>query len=371
MSRQLLSSKPVRLVIIFALTLIVSLSMCRPLEVVAAQSQYYDKSFAWDYGGRHWTWNLSIPEALYDAYKAVPVSTRTRNGPAGYGLLTTTEDYYLQTLAQKLNETTTQLRYNSFDQVSFILAFVQSLPYTSDSVTTGKDEYPRFPIETLVDDGGDCEDTSILFATLTLSLGYGTVYINPPDHYAVGVLGNDLPGSYWTYNGKTYYYCETTGDGFKIGQLPDEFKGQSAYIYPIDTSQQYVPDLHVTPINPSPTLSLNTPAPTPTLKPNTSTSPTVAAPTVQPVLPLSFNLIADNPVLFTLIVLAIVICITVALKSAKKTKEPTSLKQTVSTESSTLQATDADLEGNKFCIYCGSGNKSFAMYCEKCGKKIA
>ena len=98
-----------------------------------------------------------------------------------------------------MNDTTTQLGYNSFDQVSFVLAFVQSLPYTSDSVTTGHDEYPRFPIETLVDDGGDCEDTSILFATLTLIMGYGTVYINPPDHYAVGILGNNLNGTYWTY----------------------------------------------------------------------------------------------------------------------------------------------------------------------------
>jgi hypothetical protein len=356
---------------VFALMFIVSLSMVRPLEVVAAQSQYYNKEFAWDYGGRHWTWNLSIPVALYEAYKAVPVSTRTQNGPAGYGFLTTTEDYYLQTLAGKLNETTTQLGYNSFDQVSFVLAFVQSLPYTSDSVTTGHDEYPRFPIETLVDDGGDCEDTSILFATITLILGYGTVYINPPDHYAVGVLGNNLHGAYWTYNGKTYYYCETTGDGFKIGDLPDEFKGQSAYIYAIDESQQYVPDLHVKTIEPSPTFSLYTPTPASTLKPDTSGSPTVAAPTIQPAMPLSFNLIADNPFLFILIVLAIIVSVAVAVKSGKRTREQHALNQTVSTQSSAPRATDADLGSGRFCIYCGSNNKSFATYCEKCGKKIS
>jgi len=376
MSRPLLSRKPVRLLIIFTLAFIVSFPIIRPFEVVTAQtpaqSQYYNKEFAWDYDGKHWTWNLSIPEALYDAYKAVPVSTRTRNGPAGYGFLTTTEDYYLQILAEKLNETTTQLGYSSFDQVSFVLAFVQSLPYTSDKVTTGYDEYPRFPIETLVDDGGDCEDTAILFATLTLIMGYGTVYINPSDHYAVGVLGDDLSGTYWTYNNRTYYYCETTGDGFKIGELPDEFKGQSAYIYPIDESQQYVPDLQVTPtIEPSPTLSINSPAPTPTLEPNTTTSPTVAAPTVQPVLPLSFNLITDNPILFILIALAIVVSITVAVKSAKKPKEKPPLNQTVSPEPSTPQVADTNLEGNKFCIYCGSSNKAFALYCEKCGKRIA
>ena len=195
------------------------------------------------------------------------------DGPAGYGFLTTTDDYYIKILAQKLNETATQQGYNSFDKVSFVLAFVQSLPYTSDSVTTGRDEYPRFPIETLVDDGGDCEDTSILFATLTLIMGYGTVYINPPDHYAVGILGNNLRGTYWTYpedSNNTYYYCETTGDNFKIGQLPEEFQGQNAFIYDIDESKQFISNVEIMPTiepSPLPTYSIGITSPTPTSNP--------------------------------------------------------------------------------------------------------
>jgi transglutaminase-like putative cysteine protease len=187
-----LKQKPVHLLIIVTLAFLISVPMVLPRQAAAQTDGYYHKSFAWDYNGKHWTWNLTIPQSLYDAYREVPVSTRTRDGPAGYGFLTTTQDYYVKTLAQKLNETATQQGYNSYDQVSFVLAFVQSLPYTSDNVTEGYNEYPRFPIETLVDDGGDCEDTSILFASLTLEMGYGTVYINPPDHYAVGILGNKI-----------------------------------------------------------------------------------------------------------------------------------------------------------------------------------
>jgi hypothetical protein len=374
MSKSPLTSKPVRLLIIFTLALIISLPIIHPLEMVTAQtkdqSQYYNKNFAWDYNGNHWTWNLSIPKALYEAYRAVPDSTRTRNGPTGYDFLVTTNDYYVKLLADKLNETTTKLGYSSFDKVSFVLAFVQSLPYTSDSVTTGHDEYPRFPIETLVDDGGDCEDTAILFATITTIMGYGTVFINPPDHLAVGVLGNNLHGTYWTYNNRTYYYCETTGKGFKIGELPVEFKDQSAYIYPIDQSHQYSTNLEVTPIGPSPTLSLNTP--TPTLGPNPTSSPAITEPTIQPVLPISLNLITDNPILFTLIVLAIIISIIATVKSTKKPRETQPIDQAVSEETSTPQVTDTpNAENNKFCIYCGSSNKPFASYCEKCGKKIA
>ncbi|MGD0070661.1 MAG: hypothetical protein ABSB71_03770 [Candidatus Bathyarchaeia archaeon] len=378
MSRPLLSRKPVRLLIIFTLVFFVSLPIIRPLGVVTAQSpdqnQYYNRDFAWDYDGNHWTWNLSIPVALYDAYKAVPDSTRIQNGPAGYDFCVTTKDSYLQGLVEKLNETVTQLGYGSLDQVSFVLAFVQSIPYKSDLNTTGYEEYPRFPIETLVDQAGDCDCKAVLFATLTLMMGYGAVFINPTDHLAVGVLGNDLSGTYWTYENRTYYYAETTGTGFKVGELPDEFKGQSAYVYPIDESHQYVLESQAMPSNePAPTISPNTPASTPTLEPNpaASPSPTIAEPTSQPVEPLSFNLIADNPILFILIVLAIVISITVAVKSAKKPKEPPPINQTVSPEPSIPQVTDTNLEGNKFCIYCGSSNKAFALYCEKCGKKIA
>jgi len=75
-----------------------------------------------------------------------------------------------------------------------------------------------------VDGGGDCEDTSILFATIVLILNYSAIFISPPNHLAVGVWGKDLHGSYYTFNSRTYYYCETTGENRKIGDLPDEYQ---------------------------------------------------------------------------------------------------------------------------------------------------
>jgi|GEM_PF-6680403 len=221
---------------------------------VNGQDNYYYRDFEWDYDGKTWTWSLSIPQYLYEEYKSVPVFDRLRDGPGGYGFLTTTNDYYIESVAEKLQEAADGEGYGSFDEVSFVLAFVQSLDYTSDNVTSGYDEYPRFPIETLVDNGGDCEDTSILFATLTLIMGYGTVYLSPPNHYAVGILGDDLDGYYFTYGEKTYYYCETTGEGWKIGDLPEELVGVEAAIYPIRDWLQYVPDYVYVPL-PSPTPS--------------------------------------------------------------------------------------------------------------------
>ena len=370
----LLKHKPIKLLIIVTLALLISTPMILPRRAAAQTDGYYHKSFAWDYKGQHWTWNLSIPVDLYNAYKSVPFSTRTRDGPGGYGFCTTTKDSYIQSLVNGLNDTANRLGYNSFDKVSFVLAFVQSLPYTSDKVTSGYDEYPRFPIETLVDDGGDCEDTSILFATLTLIMGYGTVYINPPSHYAVGVLGNDLRGTYWAYpegSNNTYYYAETTGDGFAIGQLPDAFQSQKAYIYTIDENKQFVPQVVALPTSePNPTgapVTIATPTPQP--NPTDSTSPTITEPSVQPPLPLSFNLILDNPLLFIIIAFAIIISIALAVWSVRKPKR-LPVEAPPAPVPIIPQVEISNLEGNKFCIFCGSSNKAYAVYCEKCGKQI-
>lgn len=200
---------------------------------------------------------------------------------------------------------------------------------------------------------GDCKSHSILFATLMLILGYGTIFLNPPDHLAVGVLGNNLQGSYYVYNNQNYYYCETTGPGFTIGMLPQQFTTQTVDLYPIELNMQYIPSLEAT----------SSTEPNPTISPNT--------PTIQQVTPISINLISKEPVLFILIILAIAISITVTVKTAGKPKQNSPLNQAVYLEPSSPKAADANLDTNKFCIYCGSSNKSCASYCEKCGKKIA
>src|SRR4030042_6777840 len=105
--RSPINPKPVKLTIIVTLAILLAIPMVSFTNVTAQSDEYYNKSFAWDYNGNHWKWNLSIPKALYEAYKEVPIRSRTKNGPEGYGFLTTTNDYYLRALAQKLNETAT------------------------------------------------------------------------------------------------------------------------------------------------------------------------------------------------------------------------------------------------------------------------
>ena len=74
-----LKQKPIKLVVTLFLALIVSASITFPLKVSAQNDGYYDKSYAWNYKGQYWTWNLSIPVDLYDAYvNGFPFITNSR-----------------------------------------------------------------------------------------------------------------------------------------------------------------------------------------------------------------------------------------------------------------------------------------------------
>lgn len=123
----------------------------------------------------------------------------------------------------------------SREKVEFIIDFVQYLPYVPDDVSKGFDDYTKFSAETLVELGGDCEDSSILLAGILESepFNYDMVLIQPPGHMAAGIKGGDLPGYYWEYEGVRYYYIETTSVGWGIGDLPEMYQGSDAYVHQV------------------------------------------------------------------------------------------------------------------------------------------
>jgi hypothetical protein len=219
------------------------------VELVSSSStssgETISKHFTWTYDGSTWTWDLEIPKSLYDSYQSVSANQRLYYWYDRPGYFTTTSDPYVRAMAQALHDKCQELGYGTYDEVSFILAFIQCLRYTKD-VNAGFNEYPRFPLETLVNDGGDCEDTSILFVTLIEVLNYDGLYFildtNGDDninHCAAGVYGSLSSGAYMESNGRKYYYCETTGDGYHIGQLPTSCSQAQGYIFDPNTAIQY------------------------------------------------------------------------------------------------------------------------------------
>ena len=187
-------------------------------------------NYSWDYRGK-WSWEGKLPVSLYDYYRELP-----RPPTNNYSVYVThpVDDPYIDMLVEKITNAAQTKGFTVAQTVEFAAAFVQSLPYTVDSVTTPYDEYPRYPLETLKDNGGDCEDTSILLASIVDKMGYGTVLIRFPTHIGVGVKGGEnIPGDYWEYEGNKYYYIETTGENWGIGKLPEEYKNTPAFIHPM------------------------------------------------------------------------------------------------------------------------------------------
>lgn len=116
-------------------------------------------------------------------------------------------------------------------RLEFVASFVQgALPYVSE-----EGEYPKYPAETLVE-GGDCEDKSILLAALLRALGYKVallVFDGDPGHMAVGVDCPGCRGAYYLHDGVKYFYLETTQPGWAPGEVPPEFVGARARLYPV------------------------------------------------------------------------------------------------------------------------------------------
>jgi hypothetical protein len=123
-----------------------------------------------------------------------------------------------------------------FERIEFALSFVQRLPYVPDDVSTGYDDYTKFIVETLTSLKGDCEDTSILFASILESepFNYDAVLLEPPGHMGVGLLmQSGFDGFAYIHDGRKYYYVETTTEGWGIGQIPDQYRESKATIYDV------------------------------------------------------------------------------------------------------------------------------------------
>lgn len=100
--------------------------------------------------------------------------------------------------------------------------YVQAIPYKYDIDSTGYEDYPRYPYETLYDNCGDCEDVSFLLAGLLRSMGYGVCTLYLPGHAAVGVRTDSNNANFYL-NGLGYYYIECTNEGWAVGEVPEDY----------------------------------------------------------------------------------------------------------------------------------------------------
>jgi hypothetical protein len=200
--------------------------------------------YTWRYGGK--TYRFGPVNLTEYEYQSILSYYRNKPHPrlaSNYAHLSTYIYSYdpdgekiLKTLVKRLKELAEKEGIKGDRVVDFVVSFVQAFPYISDSVSTPYDDYTRYPIETLLERKGDCEDTALLIAVLLKELGYGSALIIMPEegHAAAGVLGGEnMYGTYYQVGNKKYFYLETTGTGWPIGVVPDDFIGARAIVVPL------------------------------------------------------------------------------------------------------------------------------------------
>ena len=190
-------------------------------------------SYAWDWSQRTWTYDLRVPSSVVEYYKSIPRDLYDSLSAYTSYVLEEDDDEYMAMLADMFLNTAESNGYSKDCAVEMAVCFVQTLSYIPDDPALGLD-YPKYPIETLYDLGGDCEDLCILLASILREMGYGCAMIAFDGHLGVGILGDDsLDGWYFTYGGDKYYYIETTDYGWLIGELPDELMNEPATVWPL------------------------------------------------------------------------------------------------------------------------------------------
>ena len=177
-------------------------------------------SFRWSYGGSIRSLSITVPESLYEYYQSQPRGVWAADGYSRF-VLDAQDDALMQELRNAL------LLNNSYQAtIENALAFVQkAVDYQLDPAGA---EYPRYPVETLVEGIGDCEDSAILYASIVRTFGYnsGVLLVSVDtngdqvsDHVAVFVRVADCfieahpERSLWDISGKTYAFAETAVSG--------------------------------------------------------------------------------------------------------------------------------------------------------------
>ena len=199
-------------------------------QSVPAKNGYFNMEYSWNYNEVQWSFSVSVPEEVYDFYRE-----RTHyNDDLIHFVLSEYDRDYIREIVKSFREGGKEWGLSDIDNVFNVVSFVQSLQYVSDEASRGEDEYIRYPIETLVDGIGDCEDVVILTATILHEMGYSVLLVMLPEHLALAIKHDkDFPGTYYEYGGDRYYYLEMTDEGWDLGQIPNQYKSEKAKLIPL------------------------------------------------------------------------------------------------------------------------------------------
>lgn len=188
-------------------------------------------------GSTHYRLNVAVSQSLYEYYLGKSHKLNSNNDFAKF-----VTPYALKPIADSLWEIYT----DDEDFANGVLMIVHQIPYQETLPA-------KYPVETIVENKGDCDLFSYVAASIMKAGGLDVVllYYEQEAHMNVGVhishTPNDARGQvyYVTYNNIRYYMAECTGEdwqtGWRVGECPQDLREASAQVITLENCEQWAP----------------------------------------------------------------------------------------------------------------------------------
>jgi hypothetical protein len=185
-------------------------------------------------GSIYYRLNVVVQQSLYDYYLEKSHALYSNGDFAKF-----VTPYALKPIADRLWE----IYIDDEDFANAVLMIMHQIPY---EVTVP----PKYPVETLVENKGDCDIFSCFAASILKAGGLNVVllYYESQSHMNIAVSFSHVPHDvrgqvyYVTVDGVQYYMAETTGgdweNGWRVGECPDTLKDAPVQIITLENSEQ-------------------------------------------------------------------------------------------------------------------------------------
>lgn len=219
-----------------ALTILIAICCLFPPETSASRSVSYDLLDQLG-GSSRYRLNVVVSDSLLGYYVEKSHMLITNNDFAKF-----VTPHALKPIADNLR----QIYVDDEDFVNGVLMIVHQIPYEETKP-------PKYPVETIVEDKGDCDVFSYVAASIIIAGGLNVVllYYENESHMNIGV---DLPHEpydvnkrvdYVMHNGAKFYVAECTGDnwqnGWRVGECPDSLENASLQVVTLESYEQTAP----------------------------------------------------------------------------------------------------------------------------------
>ncbi len=204
---------------------------------LAATYEYTYKLLDNPDGSKNYRLTVSINETLYETY--VNKTHRLYN----YDFSKFVTPDALKPIADDL----WNIYNNEEDFANGVLMIVHQIPYVES-------DPQKYPVETIVENEGDCDLFSIIAASIMKAGGLDVVllFLEWEDHMLLGVHLPESPKDarstvyFYRHEGKKYYVAETTGgsweNGWRVGECPEILQRAVAKVIPLTNYEREAPE---------------------------------------------------------------------------------------------------------------------------------